>query len=109
VWGGYGDRHSLADGLQELASRVGKLRRMGSAQTSLGFLAAGGFDGAIGSLSPSPWDTVAGVHLVRQAGGRVTNADGGRWQHADDWLVASNGAVHEQLLDAVAALRARRE
>jgi myo-inositol-1(or 4)-monophosphatase len=68
-------------------------------------LAVGAFDGLVGSRSPHPWDTIGGAHLVRQAGGRVTNADGDRWHHEDDWLVASNGRFHDDLLDAVDRLR----
>jgi myo-inositol-1(or 4)-monophosphatase len=105
AWGGFGDRDSLAAGLQEFASRYGKVRRIGSAQTSLAMLAIGAFDGLVGSCSPHPWDTIGGAHLVRQAGGRVTNADGERWRHDDDWLVASNGQFHEDLLTAVDRLR----
>jgi myo-inositol-1(or 4)-monophosphatase len=105
AWGGDADRDTLADGLHEFAARYGKVRRIGSAQTSLAMLAVGAFDGLVGSRSPHPWDTIGGAHLVRQAGGRVTNADGERWHYDDDWLVASNGRFHDDLLGAVDRLR----
>ncbi len=49
----------------------------------------------------SPWDTVGGAHMIRQAGGTVTDLDGERWRHDSDGLVASNGTAHEELLAAV--------
>jgi myo-inositol-1(or 4)-monophosphatase len=105
AWGGFDDRDTLAAGLREFAARYGKVRRIGSAQTSLAMLAIGALDGLVGSRSPHPWDTIGGAHLVRQAGGRVTNADGERWRHDDDWLVATNGQFHADLLAAVDRLR----
>jgi myo-inositol-1(or 4)-monophosphatase len=46
----------------------------------------------------NPWDTVAGVHLVRQAGGTVTDLDGETWRHDSTGLVASNEAAHDAVL-----------
>jgi len=48
----------------------------------------------------NPWDTVAGVHLVRAAGGTVTDLEGNRWRHDSRGLVASNGALHDEVLAA---------
>ena len=56
------------------------LRRMGSAALDLSYTAAGRFDG-FWELHLSPHDVAAGALLVREAGGVVTDADGG-----DDWL-----------------------
>jgi len=56
------------------------LRRMGSAALDLAYTAAGRFDG-FWELHLSPHDVAAGALLVREAGGVVTDADGG-----DDWL-----------------------
>jgi myo-inositol-1(or 4)-monophosphatase len=104
AWGSFADREALADGTRALAADFGKLRRLGSMQTELALLAAGGIDAVVASLSPYPWDTIAGIHLVRQAGGRATDWTGDRWRHDADRLVASNGAVHDAVLDAVADL-----
>jgi myo-inositol-1(or 4)-monophosphatase len=72
------------------------LRRMGSAATDLAFIAAGRYDG-YWELHLSPHDVAAGALLVREAGGIVTDADGG-----EDWLrgghiVASTPGIHEAI------------
>jgi len=85
--------------------RFGDLRRLGSAQAVLAMVAAGELDGAVSAVELAPWDTVAGVHLVRTAGGRVTTLSGDRWRHDATGLAASNGdpRIHEALLAAADA------
>lgn len=88
-----------------LAERVidefGELRRTGSAQLTLSMVADGALDATIGlSETPSPWDTVAGVHHVRQAGGTVTDVHGREWKPGRPGLVASNGELHNEVLTA---------
>ena len=73
---------------------VRELRRMGSAAVDLAFVAAGRFDG-FWELHLAPHDVAAGALLVREAGGVVTDAEGG-----EDWLrgghiVAAPAAMHE--------------
>lgn len=72
------------------------LRRLGSAELDLCLCAAGVFDGYWEQYL-APYDVAAGAVLVREAGGVVTDLDGG-----DDWLfgghiVASNGLLHGEL------------
>jgi len=45
----------------------------------------------------SPWDSVGGVHLVREADGVVTDVYGEQWAEGSTGLVASNGAAHDEL------------
>ena len=52
------------------------LRRMGSAAIDLAYVAAGRFDGFY-EHALNPWDVAAGVFLVQQAGGKVTDFSGG--------------------------------
>ena len=73
------------------------LRRCGSAALDLAYVAAGRYDG-YWELALSPWDVAAGALLVREAGGRITDARAG-----DDWLhggsiVATNGPLHQSIL-----------
>lgn len=85
------------------AERFGDVRRVGCIQGVLALVASGSLDGAFMPTSGHPWDTLAGVHLIRRAGGTVTDVFGERW-HADSrGLVVSNGACHEDLLAAVQA------
>jgi myo-inositol-1(or 4)-monophosphatase len=107
-WWGYDEREAYATVCREIVERFGDLRRFGSAQLALSFLASGAVDGVVTELPTNPWDTVAGVHLIRQAGGHVTDVHNEHWQHDSIGLVASNGdkQVHRELLDVVQAGRA---
>jgi myo-inositol-1(or 4)-monophosphatase len=44
---------------------------------------------------------VAGVHLIRRAGGAATDVHGDPWHHDSEGLVVSNGEAHEVVLEAV--------
>lgn len=76
------------------------LRRPGSAATDLAYTAAGRFD-SFYEYSLSPWDVAAGVLLVREAGGTVTNFDGGDDAIFTKEIVATNTKVHEEMLSLV--------
>ncbi len=94
------DRAAFAAATGTIVETLGDLRRIGSAQATLSMVAAGELDAAVSAVLLSPWDTVAGVHLVRQAGGTVTDPDGSNWSHDTPGLIASNGVAHEQLVEA---------
>lgn len=93
-------RTGLAAVTGVVANRLGDLRRVGSGQLTLSMVAAGELDAAVSTVSLPPWDTVAGVHLIRAAGGAVTDLDGERWTADSTGLLASNGEAHDALLDA---------
>ncbi|MFB6256927.1 MAG: inositol monophosphatase [Haloplanus sp.] len=99
----YGREHGDAYGrlLDRLSPAVGDVRRLGSAQTALSFVADGKVDAAVGVVPAHPWDTVAGVHLIRQAGGTVTDISGDPWTPKSEGLVASGGGIHDDLLALV--------
>lgn len=80
--------------------RFGSVRRLGSFQATLAMLADGGFDAAVSTNPANAWDTVAGVHMVRSAGGTVTDVHGDRWHQDSEGLVASNGEDHDAVLAA---------
>ncbi len=81
--------------------RFGDLRRLGSMQGTLALVAAGSLDAAFMPARPHPWDAIAGVHLIRQAGGTVTDIHGDPWQHDSQGLVVSNGTAHDAVCDVV--------
>jgi len=89
--------------VREVSERFGDSRRFGCIQGLLAVVAAGGMDGAIMPDPPNAWDSLAGVHLVRRAGGRATTLSGDRFTDGDDDLIVSNGTRHEELLDAARA------
>jgi len=93
--------------LAAVLPRVQGVRRGGSAGLDLAYVAMGRFDG-FWELHLSPWDTAAGVLLVREAGGRVTDFDGGADFVANREIVATNGALHVPLLEAIGRGRGTR-
>lgn len=100
VWWPRDSRGEYARACEAIVSRFADLRRWGSAQATLAMVADGSVEGAITNLRCHPWDTVAGVHLVRRAGGTVTDLAGEPWRHDSRGLVASNGRLHDEVLAA---------
>jgi myo-inositol-1(or 4)-monophosphatase len=104
IWWPGDRRDEYARATTEIVERFADLRRIGSAQLALSLLAAGAVDGVVTNVRANPWDTVAGVHLVRCAGGRVTDLEGEPWRPDATGLVASNGAIHDEVLAAARAI-----
>jgi myo-inositol-1(or 4)-monophosphatase len=86
--------------LGALAERFGDIRRFGSSQATLAAVADGSIEAAIATVEMSPWDTVGGVHMIRTAGGTVTDLAGEPWRHDSQGVVASNGIAHDDVLAA---------
>jgi myo-inositol-1(or 4)-monophosphatase len=93
-----GDRDAYAEGVGEMLSRFGEVRRVGSAHVVLALIASGALDGTVTTAVAEPWDSIGGVYLVRRAGGTVTDVHGEPWKPGCRGLVASNGNAHEELL-----------
>jgi myo-inositol-1(or 4)-monophosphatase len=81
----------------QLTLRTHGVRRAGSAALDLCNVASGRFDG-FWEFNLNPWDTAAGVLIVEEAGGKVTDFSGGEFQIASHETVATNGLVHGALL-----------
>src|ERR1035437_9922507 len=81
----------------QLTLRTHGVRRAGSAALDLCNVASGRFDG-FWEFNLNPWDTAAGVLIVEEAGGKVTDFSGGAFQIASRETLASNGLVHDALL-----------
>ena len=77
------------------------VRRLGSTVLCLAAIAAGRMEGFY-ERDLWPWDIAAGLVLVEEAGGRVTNFAGQRVLLEQGQLVASNGRIHRQLLSVLA-------
>jgi myo-inositol-1(or 4)-monophosphatase len=74
------------------------LRRDGSAALDLCYVAAGRFDG-FWELRLHAWDVAAGLLLVEEAGGRVSDLSGGPPPHSGAECLASNGHIHDAMLE----------
>jgi len=81
---------------------VGSIRMIGSAAMALCYVACGRLDG-YAERYIGQWDYMAGTLLVQEAGGRVTNYAGDDFFMQGDSVVATNGAVHADLLQVTAA------
>jgi len=104
IWWNMDQRDQYAAAASEVVHRFGDLARFRSAQVTLGMVAAGSLDGTFTNLTPNPWDSVAGAHLVDRAGGTVTDLAGDPWRHDADGFVASNGRCHDEVLAAARAV-----
>ncbi|MBM4341206.1 MAG: inositol monophosphatase [Deltaproteobacteria bacterium] len=76
------------------------IRRPGSAAVDIAYVAAGRFDG-FWEFKLHPWDMAAGILLVTEAGGRVTDFKGGPFSIYAEETLASNGLIHEQMLQVI--------
>jgi myo-inositol-1(or 4)-monophosphatase len=76
------------------------LRRTGSTALNLAYVAAGRFDG-YWAFDNWAWDVAAGVVLVREAGGTVTRVDGSPCDPFQQDIVATNGTLHPEIMDAL--------
>ena len=72
------------------------VRRPGAAALDLAYVAAGRIDG-FWEMKLNPWDVAAGVLLIEEAGGRVTDLKGRPYALGGRYIVASNGRLHEPL------------
>jgi len=88
------------DHFARFALRVQGLRRTGSAALDLCYVAAGRFDG-FWEVKLNPWDMAAGVVILREAGGKVTNLRGKSHSLYEHELVSSNGLIHDSMISVI--------
>jgi myo-inositol-1(or 4)-monophosphatase len=82
---------------QEFTLRSHGVRRAGSAALDLAYVAAGRLE-AFWEFNLNPWDTAAGILLIEEAGGRVTDFAGNPVRLASQEVLASNGLIHQELV-----------
>lgn len=93
-------RENNLDHFADFAVRAQAVRRCGSAALDLCYVACGRFDG-FWELKLAPWDVAAGMLMVTEAGGRVTDFSGGRPDTTGKETVASNGRIHESMIQVL--------
>ena len=86
--------------LGRVMNEVAGIRRMGTASLDLAYVAAGRCEG-FWETGLQPWDIAAGILLVREAGGYVTDFKGDQKVLHSGNVVAANPKLHKQLLDLV--------
>jgi myo-inositol-1(or 4)-monophosphatase len=83
---------------------AGAVRRLGAASLDLCLVARGWFDG-YWEFKLKPWDLAAGSLIVEEAGGRVSGPYGEPWSVDAGEIVASNGRIHDQIVEELRGLR----
>ncbi|MFC6490149.1 inositol monophosphatase family protein [Nitratireductor sp. GCM10026969] len=86
--------------MRNVMGEVSGIRRLGSASLDLAYVAAGRFDG-FWEDALSPWDIAAGVLMIREAGGYVTDRSGNHDVLEASSIVAGNETIHRALLKAL--------
>ena len=81
----------------EFVGKARAVRRLGSAALDLCYVAAGRMDG-FWEQDLKPWDIAAGTIIVEEAGGRVTDFAGEPYSSRRSQILATNGAIHEEML-----------
>lgn len=97
------DPHMVEENLRHFANFIWKaraVRRDGSAALDLCYVACGRFDG-FWELGLNPWDTAAGMLIVEEAGGRVTDFIGGEYSIYVREILASNSSIHSEMIDVL--------
>lgn len=84
--------------------RVVSLRSDGSAALDLCHVACGRLDG-YWELGLEPWDMAAGSLIVQEAGGQVTDLTGGPFNLYRQEILASNGHIHQEMIDVLRQAR----
>jgi myo-inositol-1(or 4)-monophosphatase len=105
------DVHARVDEIVGLfAAFVGQaraVRRLGSAAIDLCWVAAGRMDG-FWETDLKPWDIAGGGLIVAEAGGRISNMDGAPFRSRGGHVVATNGHLHDAMLETIRLFRAGR-
>src|SRR4029077_9908550 len=87
------DRARYLRQLDAIMASVVDVRRLGAAALDLAYVAAGRFDG-FWEYKLFPWDIAAGLLLVREAGGFVSDLSGGQAMMTNGDVLAANGHLH---------------
>ena len=90
----------------EFMHRGQAIKRDSSAALSLAYLACRRFDG-FWELKLNPWDVAAGCLIIREVGGIITDFQGESFNMYEDDIVASNGLIHEEMLEVLREDRRR--
>ncbi|MHB8529982.1 MAG: inositol monophosphatase family protein [Caulobacteraceae bacterium] len=101
---GHGQHGRFLKELHQITQKVSGVRRFGAAALDLAWVAAGRFDG-FWERDINTWDIAAGMLMITEAGGAVSDADGGADPLAGGSICAANPELHPQLLEKLKAAR----
>jgi myo-inositol-1(or 4)-monophosphatase len=98
---GRGNHGKFLEEMRLVMREVSGIRRMGAAALDLAYIAAGRLDG-FWEQNLSAWDIAAGILMVREAGGYVSDLTGGATMLESGQICAGNETVHRTLIDLLA-------
>lgn len=93
-------RQNNIDHFSNFAVKAQAIRRAGSAALDMCYVACGRFDG-FWEIKLKPWDTAAAMLIIREAGGMVTDFNGGPFSMYSGETLASNGLIHNEMLNVL--------
>lgn len=99
---GHGQHARFLKELHQISQRVAGVRRFGAASLDTAYVAAGRLDG-FWERDLKPWDMAAGVLMITEAGGKVTNADGGDDIMGSGSICAANLELHPLVIEKLKA------
>ncbi len=86
---------------ESLLPKIRDIRRLGAAALDLCYLSSGKVNGFY-EINLKPWDVAAGILILQEAGGEVSDIYGKAYSFEKTIIVASNGSIHSQLLENLA-------
>lgn len=92
------DLNDVIKKIKDILPKCQDIRRLGSAAIDLCYVAKGTYEGYY-EMNLKAWDVSAGLIILQEAGGKVTNIDGNEYTLFEDkYIVASNSYIHEDLI-----------
>ena len=94
------DADKNLDSMGKISNRIFNVRNLGAAVYNIGYIAMGLADACV-EFRLHPHDGAAGWLLVEEAGGEVTDIEGRPWKLDSPSMVATNGLIHQKIIDAL--------
>lgn len=92
------DLNDVMKKLKDILPKCQDIRRLGSAAIDLCYVAKGTYEGYY-EMNLKAWDVSAGLIILLEAGGKISNVDGDEYRLFEDkYIVASNGHIHKELI-----------
>jgi len=98
---GKGDHANYVRKLEAVMGRTSGVRRWGAAALDLAFVAAGRYD-AFFEIGLAPWDVAAGILLVREAGGMISDISGAPYVLGGPSILATNAGLRDVMVEILA-------
>ena len=93
------DLNDVIKKIKQILPRCQDIRRLGAASLDLCLVARGVYEGYY-EMNLKAWDVSAGLIILQEAGGKVSNIDGNKYELFENkYILASNGLIHKELVE----------